>query len=437
MGRISVLLTVNNKTSGNGRTRHQQHHHKRTLRANECVANDNMEKKKVSKLSESAVNAQKILQTSLDSNDNDKVLNQNKNYHSPPRLKKRTSSGNKTAFKTVKVKDNNNVPEGLEDGTHSTEEERDTNDDNRSISNTVAEAMEAVNSIREEFNRLEIEEKSKELEESIKPKELKLDKLNQDIKEVSLMRIRYNLQTPNSAITSTDAKYFLETILDNKKSTTIVDKMLNKVKKNYNTNKITNNNDNILALEDAEEKCFTKISDNSILIDKANFQKQTLSNAKKKVKEAKKAEDKARKALIAAEGYTISCNKVLNDSEISFSEVKIELDKNTDEVNKLSAVLEHQQEKVRKYLLKKDKSILKDNKAATTDENTLLTIIQNDTSLSQSSKEKECDSELTLEELKEEEKYLEEEFKKLENRLLRIKSKRESLSPPSTKLYSC
>ena len=100
-------------------------------------------------------------------------------------------------------------------------------------------------------------------------------------------------------------------------------------------------------------------------------------------------------------------------------------------------MLEHQQEKVRKYLLKKDKSILKDNKAATTDENTLLTIIQNDTSLSQSSKEKECDSELTLEELKEEEKYLEEEFKKLENRLLRIKSKRESLSPPSTKLYSC
>ena len=60
--------------------------------------------------------------------------------------------------------------------------------------------------------------------------------------------------------------------------------MLNKVKKNHKSD----NDTIILELEDAEEKCLAKITENSKLSDKANIQKQHLSLVKKKAKEAKK-----------------------------------------------------------------------------------------------------------------------------------------------------
>ena len=64
----------------------------------------------------------------------------------------------------------------------------------------------------------------------------------------------------------------------------MLSKILHKVKKSHKSD----NDTIILELEDAEEKCFAKIAENSKLSDKANIQKQQLSLLKKKAKEAKK-----------------------------------------------------------------------------------------------------------------------------------------------------
>ena len=150
--------------------------------------------------------------------------------------------------------------------------------------------------------------------------------------------------------------------------------------------------------------------------------------------------------LFAAEEHTILCNHALKESEISFAQTKIELNKSTDEVNELSIVLERQQEIVRKYLLKKEKPLGRDITTADDNDETTLPLSvaeiqdENDdegSALPSSSSIEEEGSTVTLEELKEEEKLLEAEFKKLEDRLLHIQSKRESLSPSSTKLFSC
>ena len=105
----------------------------------------------------------------------------------------------------------------------------------------------------------------------------------------------------------------------------------------------------------------------------------------------------------------------MKESETSLSQTQVQLNKSKEEVNKVSTVLGRQEEKIRRCLYKKG-IVVQDIK----DDNSK---IEND--LSALSEEEE--SYRMLEELKKEERLLALEKKRIEDKLMRMQSRKEKL----------
>ena len=217
----------------------------------------------------------------------------------------------------------------------------------------------------------------------------------------------------------------------------IVGKMLSK-------RQLNTMNNNIATLESVEKSFFTKQAENLDAMNKENMQQKTLFRAQMKAQAAIKvcpykiptaffcliqkfmfplvhiikAEEKARKALLEAEKHTISCNQFLKESETSLSQIQTHLNKSMDEVNKVSNVLGRQQEKIRKCLLKKRMFVQESNNNKDDD------VKMVDNSEASSTEE---ESLRMLEELKKEERSLALEKRRIEDRLLRMQSRKEKL----------
>jgi len=290
------------------------------------------------------------------------------------------------------------------------------------LGNAVFSAYKAGKRVNKMLDGEVLREKSDDLMSQAQVEEKKLSELQGRISNITQTRLVLSLETKGSALSSTDAMELLSLLNATDVTITMIDRLSLK-------HTVV---EEIQDLEKTESKYFLSLTEQKDALEQFQSTQTALKNAALEVKIAQEEEIAARKALENAENHVVVSRRNVEDVRKLFLKIRSIEQKVTQEVEATSIVLTRRQEKVRAEIMRKTNAMTTNLTTESVENATM-------TEIGESEPFKEMNSTLALAEIKElrkQEKFLEAERSRREQRVTTLLSRAQILQTQADEIDS-
>mmetsp|Transcript_31867 Transcript_31867/g.46894 ORF Transcript_31867/g.46894 Transcript_31867/m.46894 type:complete len:560 (+) Transcript_31867:86-1765(+) len=217
----------------------------------------------------------------------------------------------------------------------------------KDIGDAFKSALRAGQNAAKAIDRIELLEKSQELEKRAKTDLDRANRIRADLSTVIDRRLNLSVFVPNSAISSDEAMHILDG-LNTLDKVSVVDRMMLKNTVQYE----------IEALEELEENYYTKADERNMADIEYKDKLEALQQAEVNAQAAMEAEKRAREALEAAERLVANSRQDLAECSKALTQVDTWRKRTVTETERVHQQLDRKREMVRKALLRKEEEYI-------------------------------------------------------------------------------
>lgn len=293
------------------------------------------------------------------------------------------------------------------------------------IGSAFASAVRASRNARRAIDRMELTEKSEDLESRAAEETEKANRLRDELSEVLDRRLGLALRTPGASLSSLEALKILDGF-NTVDSVSLMESIV-MLRKTLTAE--------IAALEEAEKEYFELFDEKAKAQKEYQVRTEALEQAEVNAAAAVEAERRAREALVAAQELVASSQQSLTDCTKALGEVEASTKRASAESDRSGNALKRSQERVRKALLRKEEALrIERAKTANAEDKDKEQASDPLPSQGMSTSELKQKNKAEIRELQKQERYLTAESARLEDRAARLRSRADKLMKRATRL---